>query len=110
MPFFVVLCEPNKRKKVKMKLKHEQRMITWQMNDKSQPLRYIVDCSRSKESEMERFMKDTDLINEYKDEPLVLREIMGQVEYSISCEQWCYHEEKEHGGLREVMNEKVDLW
>ena len=71
-----------------MKLKQEQRMIVWQWNNHSKPIRYIVDCSKNKTDEMERFMVDTNIIDEY----------------DISCEQYCYYSERDQGGMHETEN------
>ena len=87
-----------------MKLKQEQRMIVWQWNNHSKPIRYIVDCSKNKTDEMERFMVDTNIIDEFKDQPKVLKDIMEKIEYDISCEQYCYYSERDQGGMHEIEN------
>ena len=42
------------------------------------------------------------MINDFKDQPKVLREIMDKIEFDISCEQYCYYSERDLGGKHEI--------
>ena len=85
-----------------MILNKHQRQMVWQWNKYSQPVRVILDFTKTRKTLLSDFLKESNMIEEFKSDPTALVEVIEDIDTRIGYEHSCYLDEKERGGLSEI--------
>ena len=85
-----------------MILTDKQRCMTWTWNNHSKPIRVILDFEKTRETLLEELVKESNIVEEFKDDPIALKMILEDFERKIGFQYHCYLMERDEGGSVEV--------
>ena len=87
-----------------MILNQHQRQMIWQWNNHSRPIRVILDFEKSIETLLEELIKESNIVEEFKEDPIALKTVLEDFERKIGFHYSCYLEEQATGGCVELMS------